>query len=255
MSFTLEEQNVKARLLPRKFLFGREVSWEGLDPDIQRALSPPPDPPVLRRPQPLTTTAIIREQQDLAMNPEESSLPETAENYSFLRRCAEGLGVGTTFGFNTVDQAEMLGAPTQATEQEDTTDEPGESHLQEAPSRCSLFRRCAQGLRVGVTLASSAVRARTTPTPSTQAAAVADQTVSTEAEGRSNPKLNPAADTLWSQGAKVLAAGTPFGLTAVGLLASVLALAYVLSKVHSLATYALHSLCSYEKDQIDKGIR
>lgn len=255
LSFTLEEQKVKARLLPRKFLVGREVSWEGLDPDIQRALLPPPDPPVVRRPQPLTTTAVIREQQDSAKDPEESSLPETAENYGFLRRCAEGLGVGTTFGFNTVDEAETLGAPAQATEQEDSTNDPGESSLQEAPARSSLFRRCAQGLRVGVTLASSAVRARMTPTPTTiPAAAVAEQTDSTDAAGRSNSKLNPAADTLWSQCAKVLTVGTPFGLTAVCLLASVLALAYVLSKVHSLATYALHTLCYYERDQMDKGM-
>lgn len=255
LSFTLEEQKVKARLLPRKFLVGREVSWEGLDPDIQRALLPPPDPPVVRRPQPLTTTAVIREQQDSAKDPEESSLPETAENYGFLRRCAEGLGVGTTFGFNTVDEAETLAAPAQATEQEDLTNDPGESSLQEAPARSSLFRRCAQGLRVGVTLAASAVRARTTPTPTTiPAAAVAEQTDSTDAAGRSNSKLNPAADTLWSQCAKVLTVGTPFGLTAVCLLASVLALAYVLSKVHSLATYALHTLCYYERDQMDKGM-
>lgn len=254
MSFTLEEQNVKARLLPRKFLVGREVSWEGLDPDIQRALLPPPDPPVVRRPQPLTTTAIIREQQDSAKDPEESCLPETAENYSLLRRCSEGLGVGKSFDFNNVDEAETLEAPTQATGQQDTTNEPEESSLEEVPARSSLFRRCAQGLRVGVTLASSAVRARVTPTPTTPAAAVAEQTDSTEAAGRSNPKLNPAADTLWSQCAKVLTVGTPFGLTAVGLLASVLALAYVLSKVHSLATYALHTLCSSERDHIDKGM-
>lgn len=262
-SFTLEEQNVKARLLPRKFLVGREVSKEGMDPDIQRALLPPPDPPVVRRPQPLATTVIIREQQDSAKDsaedsakdPEESSLPETAENFSFLRRCAEGLGVGTTFGFNNVDEAETLGAPTEPMEQEDSTNDPGESSLQEAPARSSLFRRCAQGLRVGVTLASSAVRARTAPTPTTiPAAAVAEQTDSTDAAGQSNSKLNPAADTLWSQCAKVLTVGTPFGLTTVCLLASVLALAYVLSKVHSLATYALHTLCYYERDQMDKGM-
>lgn len=254
MSFTLDEQNVKARLLPRKFLVGHEVSWEGLDPDIRRALLPPPDPPVLRRPQPLATTSIFREQQGPAKEPGESSLSETPENYSLLRRCAEGLGVGMTFGLSTVDQDETLETATQATAQEDSTNDPEESSFQETSASSSLFKKCAQGLRVGVALASSSVRAHTPQTPTIPAAAVPEQTDSTEAAGGSGPKLNPAADTLWSQCAKVLTVGTPFGLTAVLLLASVLALAYVLSKVHSLATYALHTLCFYEKDQMDRGM-
>lgn len=253
MSFTLEEQNVKARLLPRKFLVGHEVSWEGLDPDIRRALLPPPDPlPVLRRPQPLTTTPILQEQQEPAKEPEESNLLETPDTYSLLRRCAEGLGVGMAFGLSAVDQDEPLEATTQATEQHDPINDPEEGSLQETAASSSLFKKCAQGLRVGVALASSAVRARTTPT--IPAATVPEQTDSTEAAGGSSPKLNPAADTLWSQCAKVLTVGTPFGLTAVFLLASVLALAYVLSKVHSLATYALHTLCFYEREQMDRGM-
>lgn len=254
VSFTLEEQNVKARLLPRTFLVGHEVSWEGLDPDIRRALLPPPDSPVLRRPQPLASTSIFREQQEPAKTPEESSLLETTENYSLLRRCAEGLGVGMTFGLSTIDQDETLVAPTQATEEQDSFNDLEESSLQETEATNSLFKKCARGLRVGVALASSAVRARTTQTPTVPAVTVPEQTHSTEAAGGSNPKLNPPADTLWSQCAKVLTVGTPFGLTAVFLLASVLALAYVLSKVHSLATYALHSLCFYERDQMDRGM-
>lgn len=257
VSFNLEEQNVKARLLPRKFLVGHDVSWEGLDPDIRRALLPPPDPPpVLRRPQPLTTTPIFREQQEPAKEPENSSLPETSEAYSLLRRCAESLGVGMTFGFSTVSAVstvdqETLEAPTQATEQQD---EPEESGLSETAASGSLFKKCAQGVRVGVALASSAVRARTAQTPTIPAAAVPEQTDPTEAAGGSSPKLSPAADSLWSQCAKVLTVGTPFGLTAVFLLASVLTLAYVLSKVHSLATYALHTICFYERDQMDRGM-
>lgn len=249
VSFTLEEQNVKARLLPRKFLVGHEVSWEGLDPDIRRALRPPPDSPVPRRPQPLTTTSVFHEQQESANSLEESSLLETPENYSLLRRCADGLGVRMTFGLNTVDQNEAFGAPTQVTEQLDSFDDPEESGLQETAAASGLFKKCAQGLRVAVAVASSAVRAHTTQTPPSPAAAASEQ-----AAGGSNQKLNPAADTLWSQCAKVLTVGTPFGLTAVFLLASVLALAYVLSKVHSLATYALHSLCFYERDQMDRGM-
>lgn len=97
-------------------------------------------------------------------------------------------------------------------------------------------------------LASSTVRARPTQTPTIPAATVPEQTDSTEATERGSPGLNPAVETLWSQWAKVLTAGTSFGLTTVFLLASVLSLAYLVGKVHSLATNALHTLRFYEKD-------
>lgn len=253
LSFNLEEQNVKARLLPRKFLVGHEVSWEGLDPEIRRALLPPPDPPVIRRIQTPTTTAKFREQREPGKEPEESSLPETSENYSLLRRCAEGLGVSLTFGFSGVDQDETVEDSTQATEQQDWPNDQEESCIQETAASCNLFKKCAQGLRVGMAMASSAVRVPPTQT-TISAATVPEQTDSAEATGRGSPKLNPAAESPRSQCAKVLTAGTPFGLTAVFLLASVLSLAYVLSKVHNLATYALHTLCFYDRDQVDRGM-
>lgn len=143
----LEEQNVTARRVPRKFLVGREVSWEGLDPDIRKALSPETESPA----EPATISATVEEQQDSTQGPEESSLQLNPVKDSFWEQCAKVLRVGLISGFFTVGMRLTETATISAKEIRDSSKDPGEGSLQINPEKDSFWRHCAKVLRGGLT--------------------------------------------------------------------------------------------------------
>lgn len=136
-----------ARLVPRKFLVGREVSWDGLDPDIRKALSPETESPA----EPATISATVEEQQDSTPDPEEGSLELNPVKDSFWEQCAKVLRGGLISGFFTVGMGLAETATISAKELQDSTKDPGEGSLQKNPEKDSFWRQCVKILRGGLT--------------------------------------------------------------------------------------------------------